>query len=434
MVGRGAGRSAEPGLQTAWASTWKSPRTGAGTSEPSKAAQCTCHAKCSHSPTRQQRAAGSPFPETSICSGSKTKKYQNLTKPTQGVHAGNCRVLTRGARGPPTRSPQTEHAPEETAVSLFHTQQFPDFETDMERQRKRNNQNNRKEHGVSWGPSPPDMETCGPAVSVAGGGGVGGVGEEDGRRTDRAEREKLANWLRPNLKLCEKVKRMKRQAKSWRKHLQIMYLTRGFIQSVHRTPNEKWAKDKTATWPKAGAACSPAEVAVPCNTLQAGWESRALQCGASEKRGPGQARPSARTGGRVHAAGTPGPCHAPLCSFRGRAASSRGTVLLRLLKRAGARKVGATPPHTPASKDEETASTWPSRLSRDQSRRRPCAPTPSPPLPQASLQDTCSCPQTPCPRPPGVAGVVWLPRQTSLLSQGQLGWALSSSRVEPEQE
>lgn len=118
----------------------------------------------------------------------------------------------------------------------------------------------------------------------------------------------------------------------------------------------------------------------------------------------------------------------------GPAASSRGTVLLRLLKRAGARKVGATPPHTPASKDEETASTWPSRLSRDQSRRRPCAPTPSPPLPQASLQDTCSCPQTPCPRPPGVAGVVWLPRQTSLLSQGQLGWALSSSRVEPEQE
>lgn len=148
---------------------------------------------------------------------------------------------------------------------------------------------------------------------------------------------------------------------------------------------------------------------------------------------PRQARPSARTGVRVHAAGTPGPCHAPLCSFRGRAASSRGTVLLRLLKRAGARKVGATPPHTPASKDEETASTWPSRLSRDQSRRRPCAPTPSPPLPQASLQDTCSCPQMPCPRPPGVAGVVWLPRQTSLLSQGQLGWALSSSRVEPEQ-
>lgn len=192
-------------------------------------------------------------------------------------------------------------------------------------------------------------------------------------------------------------------------------------------------KRQDSTWPKAGTACRRVEVAVPCNTLQAGWESRALQCGASEKRGPGQARPSTRTGVRVHAAGTPGPCHAPLCSFRGRAASSRGTVLLRLLKRAGARKVGATPPHTPASKDEETASTWPSRLSRDQSRRRPCAPTPSPPLPQASLQDTCSCPQTPCPRPPGVAGVVWLPRQTSLLSQGQLGWALSSSRVEPEQ-
>lgn len=173
-------------------------------------------------------------------------------------------------------------------------------------------------------------------------------------------------------------------------------------------------------WPCHATRCKQGGSHAHCNAAPA-------RSAAPDRRGPARARVCACT-----RRGRPGPATPPSAPS-GAAASSRGTVLLRLLKRAGARKVGATPPHTPASKDEETASTWPSRLSRDQSRRRPCAPTPSPPLPQASLQDTCSCPQTPCPRPPGVAGVVWLPRQTSLLSQGQLGWALSSSRVEPEQ-